>query len=60
MTSVTLSPVLGHWIGLGLLSRSREKIGQTVVAHDPVRGRSTKVEICDPVFHDPEGARLRG
>jgi len=60
MTSVTLSPVLGHWIGLGLLSRSRERIGQTVVAHDPVRGRSTKVEICDPVFHDPEGARLRG
>ncbi|MBL8832321.1 MAG: sarcosine oxidase subunit alpha family protein [Rhodospirillales bacterium] len=60
MTSVTLSPVLGHWIGLGLLSRGRERIGQSVVAHDPVRGRDVKVEVCDPVFHDPQGARLRG
>ncbi|MBI3506617.1 MAG: sarcosine oxidase subunit alpha family protein [Proteobacteria bacterium] len=60
MTSVAMSPVLGHSIGLGLLSRGIERIGQTVIAHDPVRSRSLPVEVCSPVFYDPEGARLRG
>jgi heterotetrameric sarcosine oxidase alpha subunit len=60
MTSVTISPVLGHSIGLGLLSRGLERIGGTVIAHDPVRGRSVPVEVCNPVFYDPEGVRLRG
>ncbi|MFM7784989.1 MAG: sarcosine oxidase subunit alpha, partial [Gammaproteobacteria bacterium] len=28
MTSVTSSPTLGHWVGLGLLSRGPERIGE--------------------------------
>ena len=60
MTSVAVSPALGHSIGLGLLSRGRERIGSRVLAHDPVRGKNIEVEVCEPVFHDPEGARLRG
>jgi sarcosine oxidase subunit alpha len=59
MTSAAISPTLGHAIGLGLLSRGRERIGGTVIAHDPVRGRDTPVEVCDPVFYDPEGGRMR-
>ncbi|MBI1244364.1 MAG: sarcosine oxidase subunit alpha family protein [Alphaproteobacteria bacterium] len=60
MTSVAVSPTLGHSIGLGLLSRGRERIGSRVLAHDPVRGSNIPVEVCETVFHDPEGVRLRG
>jgi sarcosine oxidase subunit alpha len=60
MTSVAVSPTLGHSIGLGLLSRGRERIGTRVIAHDPVRDSSVEVEVCETVFHDPQGVRLRG
>ncbi len=60
MTSVAFSPMLGHWIGLGVLTRGPERIGQRVRAYDPVRNGDVEVEVCNPVFFDPEGARLHG
>jgi methylglutamate dehydrogenase subunit C len=60
VTSVAYSPSLGHWIGLGLLTRGPERHGEILRAADPVRGREVEVEICPPVHIDPEGARLRG
>ena len=51
--------MLGHWIGLGLLSRGPARIGESVLADDPMRGRETVVEVRDPVFVDPMGERLR-
>jgi sarcosine oxidase subunit alpha len=60
MTSVAFSPMLGHWIGLGVLKRGPERIGQRVRAYDPVRNGDVEVEICNPVFFDAEGARLNG
>jgi glycine cleavage system aminomethyltransferase T len=60
MTSVAFSPMLGHWIGLGVIKRGPERIGERVRAYDPVRNGDVEVEICDPVFFDPEGARLHG
>jgi heterotetrameric sarcosine oxidase alpha subunit len=59
MTSAAFSPTLGHWIGLGLLTRGPERLGEQVLAVDPLRGRSALVEIRDAVFVDPAGARLR-
>lgn len=59
MTSAAFSPTLGHWIGLGLLVRGPERIGERLLAVDPLRGRSTEVEVRDPVFVDPAGERLR-
>ncbi len=59
MTSAAFSPTLGHWIGLGLLTRGPERIGERVLAVDPLRGRETVVEVRDPVFVDPTGERLR-
>jgi sarcosine oxidase subunit alpha len=58
MTSVAFSPALGHWIGLGLLTQGPNRIGEIIVAHDPVRGADVEVEVVHPVFVDPEGARL--
>jgi sarcosine oxidase subunit alpha len=60
MTSVAFSPMLGHWIGLGVLKRGPERIGERVRAYDAVRNGDVEVEICNPVFFDPEGARLNG
>ena len=60
LTSAAFSPMLGHWIGLGLLSRGRERFGERIRAHDPLRGKDTAVEVVPPYFFDPEGERLRG
>jgi methylglutamate dehydrogenase subunit C len=59
MTSAAFSPTLGHWIGLGLLVRGPQRIGERVLAVDLLRGRSTEVEVRDPVFVDAAGERLR-
>ncbi|RJT39912.1 sarcosine oxidase subunit alpha [Mesorhizobium waimense] len=60
VTSVCFSPTLDQWIGLGLVERGRERIGEIVRAHDPLRGEEYDVELCNPVFYDPDGGRQRG
>jgi len=60
VTSVAFSPALGHWIGLGLLANGPARHGEVLRGCDPLRGREMRVEVCDPVFLDPEGERLRG
>ncbi len=60
MTSVAYSPSLEGWVGLGLLKHGPSRLGERVRAYDPVRGEDVEVEICSPVFIDPEGARLHG
>ena len=60
MTSVAYSPTVGHWIGLGLLERGPERIGEIIRAYDPLRGGDTLVEVVSPCFVDPEGAKVRG
>jgi len=60
VTSVCCSPVVGQWVGLGLVERGRERVGEIVRAHDPLRNEDYEVEICNPCFYDPEGGRQRG
>jgi sarcosine oxidase subunit alpha len=60
ITSAAFSPTVGHWIGLALLKRGAERQGERVIVHDPVRGPDVEVEICNPIFVDPEGVRVRG
>ena len=59
MSSVAHSPILGHMIGLGFIKRGDARLGETVMAADPVRGGNVEVEIVSPHFFDPEGKRLR-
>jgi heterotetrameric sarcosine oxidase alpha subunit len=59
VTSIAYSPSLGHWLGLGLLSRGPERLDETVRAVDPIRGAEVLVEVCPPCFIDPAGERLR-
>ena len=60
VTSVAFSPSLSSPIGLGLLRRGRERIGEVLRAYDALRGTDVRVEICPTCFIDPEGTRLRG
>jgi sarcosine oxidase subunit alpha len=60
VTSVAFSPTLGHWIGLGLLSRGPARTGERIRAYDPLRGGDVEVEVTSPIFFDPDGARLQG
>ena len=60
VTSVAFSPSLNLSIGLGLLKRGRERMGEGLRAVDALRGTDIRVEVCPTCFLDPEGARLRG
>ena len=53
VTSVAFSPSLGHWIGLGLLQRGPERLGERIRAVDPVRDTDVEVDVCAPCFVDP-------
>ncbi len=59
LTSVAHSPTLGHAIGLGLLAGGPNRIGERLRAVDPLRNEEIEVEVCNPVFVDPQGEKLR-
>ena len=60
VSSVTFSPTLGHWIGLGFLKGGQKRIGERMRAHNPLLGDDVEVEVTNPVFYDPDGKRLKG
>ncbi len=60
VTSVGYSPTLGSWLGLGFLKDGRARQGQTVRLVDHLRDIDVICQVCDPVFFDKEGVKLRG
>ncbi|MCF6445131.1 sarcosine oxidase subunit alpha family protein [Nereida sp. MMG025] len=60
ITSVGYSPTLGSYLGLGFVQNGRARHGERVKMVDHLRKAEVICEICDPVFFDPEGGRLRG
>ncbi|ABD56364.1 sarcosine oxidase subunit alpha family protein [Jannaschia sp. CCS1] len=60
VTSVGYSPTLGHFVGLGFLRDGPNRVGHHMMMVDHLRGVTAAVEICDPVFFDPDGGRARG
>lgn len=60
VSSACFSPMLGMPIALAFLVNGAERHGEEVVVHDPVRGADVRARVCDPVFFDPAGERLRG
>lgn len=59
VTSVGPSPTLGSWLGLAFLKNGRARHGETVRLVDHLRGLDVPCLVCDPVFHDPQGEKLR-
>ncbi len=60
VTSVCYSPTVESYLGLAFLKNGRARHGQTVRLVDHLRGIEALCIVCDPVFFDPEGGRLRG
>ncbi|BCW90788.1 Sarcosine oxidase subunit alpha [Alphaproteobacteria bacterium SO-S41] len=60
LTSVAFSPALNRWIGLGFIKRGPERVGERIRAYDRMQGGDLELEICAPVFVDPEGTRVHG
>ncbi len=59
VTSVGWSPTVGAWLGLAFLRDGRARLGEKVRLVDHLRGLDVICEVCNPVFHDPEGEKLR-
>ncbi len=59
ITSACHSPHLKCGIGLGYLVQGAERLGEEVLAANPLEGQSTRVRVVSPHFIDPEGGRLR-
>ena len=59
VTSVCWSPVIGAWLGMAFLRNGRARHGEQVRLVDHLRDIDILCEVCDPVFHDPEGGKLR-
>jgi sarcosine oxidase subunit alpha len=60
VTSVGYSPMFESYLGLGFLRNGRSRHGERVRMVDHLRKVETLCEVCDPVFFDPEGGRMRG
>lgn len=59
VTSICWSPTVDAWLGLGFLRDGRARIGERIRLVDHLRGLDVICEVCHPVFHDPEGEKLR-
>ncbi|MCZ4091790.1 sarcosine oxidase subunit alpha family protein [Sinorhizobium psoraleae] len=59
VSSACFSPVLGHHIALAFLKSGRERYGERIVVWDKLRDQEVMAEVCDPVFVDPENARMK-
>ena len=60
VTSVGFSPTLGSFLGLGFLKNGRARHGERVRLVDHLRNVEALCEVCDPVFFDKDGGRVRG
>jgi sarcosine oxidase subunit alpha len=59
VTSSYAEPTLGFPIALGMVAGGRARMGQTLYVPMP-GGRDIEVEVCSPVFYDPQGVRING
>ncbi|MGV6840718.1 MAG: sarcosine oxidase subunit alpha family protein [Planktomarina sp.] len=60
ITSACYSPTFGTSLALGFLNGGRTRMGNVVLAVDHLRGLKVQLEVCDPVFFDKDGGRMRG
>ena len=59
ITSFAHSDLMGACLALGFLTNGRARHGEKIRIVDHLRGLDLLAEVCDPVFHDKEGEKLR-
>jgi sarcosine oxidase subunit alpha len=57
VTASAMGPALGRGLSLAMIENGRGLIGQTIELS--ARAGGQRARIVDPVFYDPQGARLR-
>ncbi len=57
VTACVWSVVNGRWVALALLENGHSRHGE--IAHVRLRSRVIPAQVTKPVFHDPDGKRLR-
>ena len=60
VTSSCYSPTLKSFIALAFLKNGTRRYGQKINVSNPILKNETMAEICNPIFVDPNGDRLRG
>ena len=60
LTSVGYSPLFQTYLALGFFAGGRDRIGAHIRVVDRLRGIDVLAEICDPVFFDKAGEKMRG
>jgi sarcosine oxidase subunit alpha len=59
ITSACYSPHVGSAIGLGYLERGTDRLGEVVMASNPLENGNIALRVVSPHFVDPDGGRLR-
>lgn len=59
ITSACHSPHVGSGIGLGFLADGAARMGQTVIAVNPLQNQQVPLRVVSAHFVDPDGGRLR-
>jgi sarcosine oxidase subunit alpha len=59
ITSFCYSPTLDICLGLAFLTNGRARHGEKIRVVDHMRSLDFLAEVCDPVFFDPKGEKLR-
>ena len=59
ITSACHSPHLDCSIGLGFLEDGDARLGEVIVAANPLEGGAARLRVVSPHFVDPDGDRLR-
>ena len=60
VTSSCYSPTLESYIALGFLKDGINRYGDEIKVCNPLLNKEVLVEVCNPVFIDPNGDKLRG
>jgi len=60
VTSSCYSPTLGSYIALGFLKDGTNRYGDEIKVANPLLNKEVLVEVCNPIFVDPNGDKLRG
>ncbi len=59
VTSACYSPHVGSSIGLGFLADGAARMGEVIVAANPLQRQNVRLRVVSPHFIDPDGGRLR-
>ncbi len=60
ITSSCYSPTLKSYIALGFLKNGSNRYGDKIRISNPILKQEVFAEVCNPIFIDPNGEKLRG